>query len=300
MCCTYGFLQHCTALHCTALFCAVDCILLPCAAARVCNLLLLMTSSTTALARVCVLLACGADGGWEVAEAAIAYGGVAALTIMAPQVGLPKLPCSCLHASTSCLLQQLAPAPHGVNLNALAPRHVFSPWRRLRRCWLGGQLTAQPWRLASRLCSRMCKSVPTRQAGCPPACRLACLPAMFGYHVAASGLGASAVPLPCASVCICPHTTPTAGGMHEQAVRTQHADSALVYCPSPWYCTAGGMVEFRRSLAASFLFKGLLFVAQQLEAEVPAYQSPFPENYRSGGGRAVDFPAAGTTRQRHR
>jgi hypothetical protein len=45
---------------------------------------------------------------------------------------------------------------------------------------------------------------------------------------------------------------------------------------------AGGMVEFRRSLAASFLFKALLFVAQQLEAEVPAYTSPFPDNYRSG------------------
>ena len=48
------------------------------------------------------------------------------------------------------------------------------------------------------------------------------------------------------------------------------------------------MVEFRRSLAASFLFKGLLFVAQQLEAEVPAYQSPFPENYRSGGGEVME------------
>ena len=45
------------------------------------------------------------------------------------------------------------------------------------------------------------------------------------------------------------------------------------------------MVEFRRSLAASFLFKGLLFVAQQLEAEVPAFTSPFPENYRSGKRR---------------
>ncbi|EFN53303.1 hypothetical protein CHLNCDRAFT_136969 [Chlorella variabilis] len=52
----------------------------------------------------------------------------------------------------------------------------------------------------------------------------------------------------------------------------------------------GGMVEFRRSLAASFLFKGLLFVAQQLEAEVPAFTSPFPENYRSGKRRPC--PAA--------
>jgi hypothetical protein len=47
------------------------------------------------------------------------------------------------------------------------------------------------------------------------------------------------------------------------------------------------MVEFRRSLAASFLFKGLLYVAQQLEADVPAYTSPFPDSYKSGGGLAV-------------
>jgi hypothetical protein len=285
------------ALHCTALFCAVDCILLPCAAARVCNLLLLMTSSTTALARVCVLLACGADGGWEVAEAAIAYGGVAALTIMAPQVGLPKLPCSCLHASTSCLLQQLAPAPHGVNLNALAPRHVFSPWRRLRRCWLGGQLTAQPWRLASRLCSRMCKSVPTRQVGCPPACLpaglLACLPCL-AITWRPRVLEPALCPCPVLrSACVLIQRQPPAACMSKPCVQIMLIYTPL-YCPSPCCCTAGGMVEFRRSLAASFLFKGLLFVAQQLEAEVPAYQSPFPENYRSGGGRAVDFPAAGT------
>ena len=47
------------------------------------------------------------------------------------------------------------------------------------------------------------------------------------------------------------------------------------------------MVEFRRSLAASFLFKGLLFVAHQLEAEAPGYESPFPASYRSGGWRVV-------------
>lgn len=41
-------------------------------------------------------------------------------------------------------------------------------------------------------------------------------------------------------------------------------------------------MEFRRSLAASFLFKGLLFAAQQLEADSPGFTSPFPDNYRSG------------------
>ncbi len=46
---------------------------------------------------------------------------------------------------------------------------------------------------------------------------------------------------------------------------------------------AGGMVEFRRSLAASFLFKGLLWASQQLERDTPAYESPFPDSYRSGG-----------------
>jgi xanthine dehydrogenase/oxidase len=43
----------------------------------------------------------------------------------------------------------------------------------------------------------------------------------------------------------------------------------------------GGMVEFRRSLAASFLFKGLLWSSQQLETDAPAYESPFPDSYRS-------------------
>ena len=44
----------------------------------------------------------------------------------------------------------------------------------------------------------------------------------------------------------------------------------------------GGMVEFRRSLAASFLFKGLLFAAQQLEADAPtAYQVAFPPSVHS-------------------
>lgn len=44
----------------------------------------------------------------------------------------------------------------------------------------------------------------------------------------------------------------------------------------------GGMVEFRRSLAASFLFKGLVWAAQQLEGETPEFASPFPDSYRSG------------------
>lgn len=43
------------------------------------------------------------------------------------------------------------------------------------------------------------------------------------------------------------------------------------------------MVEYRRSLAASFLFKGLLFAAQQLEADAPSsFSPPFPDTYRSG------------------
>ena len=43
------------------------------------------------------------------------------------------------------------------------------------------------------------------------------------------------------------------------------------------------MVEFRRSLAASFLFKGLVHAAQELERDAPSFALPFPEEYRSGG-----------------
>ena len=44
-------------------------------------------------------------------------------------------------------------------------------------------------------------------------------------------------------------------------------------------------MEFRRSLAASFLFKGLLHAAQELEREAPSsFALPFPEEYRSGVG----------------
>lgn len=49
---------------------------------------------------------------------------------------------------------------------------------------------------------------------------------------------------------------------------------------------AGGMPEFRRSLAASFLFKALLHAAQALEGDAPGYASPFPASYRSG-----EFPS---------
>jgi CO/xanthine dehydrogenase FAD-binding subunit len=46
----------------------------------------------------------------------------------------------------------------------------------------------------------------------------------------------------------------------------------------------GGMVEYRRSLAASFLFKGVLYAATQLEADAPAAAAaplPFPDTYKS-------------------
>lgn len=46
----------------------------------------------------------------------------------------------------------------------------------------------------------------------------------------------------------------------------------------------GGMVEFRRSLAASFLFKGVLFAATSLEGDAPSdspFVLPFEESYRS-------------------
>lgn len=46
------------------------------------------------------------------------------------------------------------------------------------------------------------------------------------------------------------------------------------------------MVEFRRSLAASFLFRFFVHVATKLEADVPEYQSIFPDSYKSA---AVPF-----------
>ena len=46
------------------------------------------------------------------------------------------------------------------------------------------------------------------------------------------------------------------------------------------------MVEFRRSLAASFLFRFFVHVAAKLEADVPGYQSAFPDSFKSA---AVPF-----------
>lgn len=46
------------------------------------------------------------------------------------------------------------------------------------------------------------------------------------------------------------------------------------------------MVEFRRSLAASFLFRFFVHVATQLEADVQGFQALFPDTYKSA---AVPF-----------
>ena len=45
-------------------------------------------------------------------------------------------------------------------------------------------------------------------------------------------------------------------------------------------------MEFRRSLAASFLFRFFVHVATKLEADVAGYQSVFPDSYKSA---AVPF-----------
>ena len=49
---------------------------------------------------------------------------------------------------------------------------------------------------------------------------------------------------------------------------------------------AGGMVEFRRSLASSFLFRFFVHVASQLERDLPGFQPMFPDTYKSA---AVPF-----------
>lgn len=41
------------------------------------------------------------------------------------------------------------------------------------------------------------------------------------------------------------------------------------------------MVEFRRSLAASFLFRFFVHVAMQLEGQVQGFQPLFPDTYNS-------------------
>ena len=46
------------------------------------------------------------------------------------------------------------------------------------------------------------------------------------------------------------------------------------------------MVEFRRSLASSFLFRFFVHVATQLEADVQGFQPLFPDSYKSA---AVPF-----------
>lgn len=48
----------------------------------------------------------------------------------------------------------------------------------------------------------------------------------------------------------------------------------------------GGMVEFRRSLAASFLFRFFVHVGSQLEADLPGWQNLFPPTFKSA---AVPF-----------
>jgi len=45
-------------------------------------------------------------------------------------------------------------------------------------------------------------------------------------------------------------------------------------------------VEFRRSLASSFLFRFFVHVASQLEADLPGYKPIFPDTYKSA---AVPF-----------
>ena len=46
------------------------------------------------------------------------------------------------------------------------------------------------------------------------------------------------------------------------------------------------MVEFRRSLASSFLFRFFVHVASQLERDLPGFQPLFPDTYKSA---AVPF-----------
>ena len=53
------------------------------------------------------------------------------------------------------------------------------------------------------------------------------------------------------------------------------------------------MVEYRRSLAASFLFRFLVDVALRLEAEEPSFTLPLPPSYASAAARFTRPPAHG-------
>ncbi len=56
---------------------------------------------------------------------------------------------------------------------------------------------------------------------------------------------------------------------------------------------AGGMVEYRRSLAASFLFRFFVDVALRLEASEPSFTLPLPASFASAAGRFARPPARG-------
>lgn len=153
----------------------------------------------------------GAGGAWEIAEASLAFGGVAPVTIMAPATaaalaGRP-LDGATLEAALAALRQD-------VRISDDAPGG----------CALGGGV---------------------------PCCAVLCL--VLGW--AGPGLW------------------PLFLRAHSSALA-----SPVRHLPS----LAGGMPEFRRSLAASFLFKALLHAAQALEADAPGFASPFPPSYRSG------------------
>ena len=69
--------------------------------------------------------------------------------------------------------------------------------------------------------------------------------------------------------------------------------SILLVLNTCYFTVTGGMVEFRRSLAASFLFRFFIHVASQLEADLPGFKPMFPGTYKSA---AVPFhrpPAQG-------
>jgi xanthine dehydrogenase/oxidase len=62
------------------------------------------------------------------------------------------------------------------------------------------------------------------------------------------------------------------------------------------------MVEFRRSLAASFLYRFFVRVATRLEADDPTYAVPFPESHRSAAAPYSRPPTRGLqyfTKARH-
>jgi xanthine dehydrogenase/oxidase len=106
-------------------------------------------------------------------------------------------------------------------------------------------------------------------------------------HLAFGGMAAMTVAAPAAEAAL-------AGGAGWDRAALDAALAALASSDLPLSAGApGGMVEYRRSLAASFLFKFFVQVAQALERDVAGFEAPLGSGERSAAVEAVRPPPRG-------